>query len=85
MYEDDIKITVDGHDYTIEEDGSNFIILRDFDEENVAEVRLSECGEYYEYDYSPLFADMNECSGISEIYKHDSITEFFRWVISTCQ
>ena len=85
MFGDEIKITVDGHDYTIEEESGNVFTILDSDEENVVEVRLSDCGEYYEYDYSPLFADMNECSGISEIYKHDSITEFFSWVIATCQ
>ena len=80
-----IELMVDGHDYTVEDEGSNVFTILDSENENVAEVRLSACGEYYEYDYSPLFASMNDCSGSSPIYNHDGIIEFFRWVIATCQ
>jgi len=80
-----IELTVDGCNYTVEDEGSNTFTILDSVNENVAEVRVSLCGDYYEYDYSPLFMSFDECSGTSPIHNHDSILEFFKWVIATCQ
>jgi len=85
MNEDgEILLTVDGIDYEVLEEGTGtFTIMQG--EENFAEVKLSECEEYYIYDYSPMFASMDNCSGQSYITDHDGILEFFRWVIGACQ
>jgi hypothetical protein len=82
--EGNVELTVDGIDYEILDEGDNtFTIMSD--SENFAEVRLSGCGEYYEYDYSPMFASFDDCSGTSLISNHDGIVEFFRWVIAANQ
>jgi hypothetical protein len=85
MNEDgEIIITVDGIDYEVfDEGGSTFIIICDDDE--FAEIKLSECGEYYIYEYSPEYSSLDERSGTVHINHHEGILEFFRWVIGANQ
>ena len=79
-----LEITVDGIDYDIIDEGDMRFAIMDGDE-NFAQIGMSECGEYYTYDYSPLYACFDNCSGTTPKHNHDSITEFFRWVVATCE
>ena len=76
----EIELTVDGIDYTVMEDGDNAFTIFEGDE-NFAEITLSVCCEYYEYEYSPLYSNFDDSGGQSHIGDHDGILEFFRWVI----
>lgn len=82
--EGEIELTVDGIDYTVLEEGTGCFTIMD-GEENFAEVCLSECSEYYIYNYYPMYASLDNCSGQSHINDHEGILDFFRWVIGACQ
>lgn len=81
MNEDgEIEITVDGIDYiAIEESAKEFKIL--CDDDDYADIKISDCGEYYLYEIYPEFSSLDDCSGQSYVGDHDGIVEFFRWVI----
>ena len=80
----EMELTVDGNDYTVLDEGSNTFTIMD-GEENFAEVSLSECGEHYIYNLSPLYASMGEGSGTCHINDHTGIIDFIRWVIGAHQ
>lgn len=78
----EIELTVDGIDYIVIEDSDmEFKILCNDDE--YADIRISECGEYYLYEYHPEFCSLDCIGGESFIGNHDSLSDFFRWVIGS--
>lgn len=76
----ELSLTVNNISYTVTEEGENvFTVLEE--EENLAEVSLSECSEFYEYSYSPLYKDFDNCTGSVPVDHFDTIVQFFIWVI----
>ena len=76
----ELNLTVDFIPYIVSENGDNkFTIMED--DENIADVKLSKCGEFYEHHYSPLYKDFDDCSGSVPVNQFDSIVQYFIWVI----
>lgn len=76
----ELELTINNLNYTICEEGDNVFTIMD-DDENMAEVKVSESSEFYEYNYSPLYKDFDNCSGCVPINQFDSIVQFFIWTI----
>lgn len=76
----EIHLVVDGTEYTVIDEKHDVFTITQGDE-NFAEIGLSPCCEYYTYDYSSVFANPYESGGTSFISDHESILNFFAWVI----
>jgi len=85
-FEDDgIELVVDGHDYYVTKEQHNEFKIADSNQEDFAEIKVSECGEYYIHEYSPEYSNFDNDGGSTYITNFDSFVDFCRWVISANQ